>query len=67
MVRSQAMQAKFIEMEDAAATTQIFLSQVQDLDYAEAVTQLQTAQIQLQASLQTSAILLNMSLLDFLV
>ncbi len=64
--RSQAMQAKYVEMEDAAATTQIFLSQVRDLDYAEAVTQLQMAQIQLQASLQTSSILLSMSLLDFL-
>ena len=64
--RSQAMQAKLIQTEDAVATTQIFLSRVQDLDYAEAVTQMQTAQTQLQASLQTSAILLNLSLLDFL-
>jgi flagellin-like hook-associated protein FlgL len=53
-------------MEDAAATTQIFLSQVRDLDYAEAVTRLQVAQTQLQANMQTGSILLNLSLLDFL-
>ena len=64
--RSQAMKAKLVQTRDAAATTEIFLSQARDLDYAEAVTLMQTAQTRLQASLQTSSVLLNLSLLDFL-
>jgi flagellin-like hook-associated protein FlgL len=47
-------------------STQIFLSNVQDLDFAEAVTRMQAAEIQLQASLQTAGRLLNVSLMDFL-
>jgi len=64
--RAQAMISKRQQMEDAALTTEIFLSQVQDVDYAEAVTRLQSAMTQLQANLQTSSILLNLSLLDFI-
>ena len=64
--RSQAMQAKLRQMQDAAQTTEIFLSQVQDLDFTTAVTQLQRAQTQLQVNLQTSSVLLSLSLLDFL-
>lgn len=64
--RSQAMTAKRMQMEDAAGSTQVFLSQVRDLDYAEAAVQMQAAVTQLQANLQTSSSLLNVSLLDFL-
>ena len=64
--RSQATQQKLLQLEDAAATTQIFLSEAQDLDYTAAITELQSAQLQLQASMQTSSALLNTSLLDFL-
>lgn len=64
--RSQGMRDKLTQMEDVAATTEIFLSQVQDLDYAEAVTRLQASLMQLQATMQTSSVLLNMSLMDFL-
>lgn len=64
--RSQAMQSKLTQMQDASQTTEIFLSEVQDLDYAEAITRLQSTTTQLQASFQTSSILLNLSLLDFL-
>lgn len=64
--RSQAMNAKRRQIEDAAYMAQTLLSEVQDLDYAEAVTQLQGALTQLQANLQTSSNLLNLSLLDFL-
>ncbi|UCC28686.1 MAG: flagellar hook-associated protein FlgL [Phycisphaerales bacterium] len=64
--RSQAMTAKRMQMEDAADSTQVFLSQVRDLDYAEAAVQMQAALTQLQANLQTSSSLLNVSLLDFL-
>lgn len=64
--RSQAMRDRFTQMEDTASATEIFLSEIQDLDYAEAITRLQAAGTQLQASLSTSAQLLNVSLLDYL-
>lgn len=64
--RSQAMQQHLQQQEDSVLSTQLFLSQVQDLDYAEAVTQMQSASVQLQANMQTSSMLLNLSLLDFL-
>lgn len=64
--RSQSMQAKLHQAEDAAGATQIFLSELQDVDFAEAATRLQSAATRLQASLQTSSLLLNLSLLDFL-
>jgi flagellar hook-associated protein 3 FlgL len=64
--RSQALQNRMYQMEDAAATTQELLSQVEDLDFTAAITELLSAQTSLQASLQTSGQLLNLSLLDFL-
>ena len=64
--RSQGMQEKLTQMEDAAAVSEIFLSEIQDLDYAEAVTRLQASVTQLQATMQTSSVLLNLSLMDFL-
>jgi flagellar hook-associated protein 3 FlgL len=64
--RSQAMQSKLQQMEDAAATTQVFLSEIQDLDYAEAVTRMQASLTQLQANLQASSSIMGLSLLDFL-
>jgi len=64
--RSQAMQANLQQMRDATDSAQVFLSEVEDLDYAEAVTRLQAAVTQLQASLQTGSVLLSGSLLDFL-
>ena len=64
--RSQALTTKRMQMEDAATSTQVFLSEVQDLDYAEAVVQLQAAMTQLQANLQTGSSLLSLSLMDYL-
>lgn len=64
--RSQAMTAKLSQLESAANTTEAFLGQVQNLDYAEAVTRMQAALTQLQANLQTSSNLLRISLLNFL-
>jgi flagellar hook-associated protein 3 FlgL len=64
--RSRAMTAKLAQMEDAATTTRVFLSQVEDLNYPEAVTRLQAAMTQFQANLQASSSLLGLSLLDFL-
>lgn len=64
--RSQGLAMKRSQIEDAAAMTEIFLSEVQDLDYAEAVTRMQAALIQLQANLQASSSLMSLSLLNFL-
>ncbi len=64
--RSQAMTMKRMQMLDAVTTTKTFLSQIQDLDYAEAITQMQAAMTQLQANLQTGSTLMNLSLMDYL-
>ena len=64
--RSQSMRTGLEQMRDAGITTEIFLSEVRDLDFVKAVTQLQAAQFQVQATMQTGAQLLSLSLLDFL-
>lgn len=64
--RAQAINAKRLQMEDASITTEIFLSEVRDLDFADAITNLQASTTQLQASLQTSSVLLSLTLMDFL-
>lgn len=64
--RSQAMRAKFEQTQQAAQTTEVFLSEVRDLDYTAAVTEMESALTQLQASLRTSSILNSLSLLDYL-
>lgn len=64
--RAQAMASKRQQIEDAAITTQVLLSDVQDVDYAAAVTDLQNSLTQMQATLQTSSLVLNLSLFDFL-
>ncbi len=64
--RSQAMRSKMEQMLDAAGATGVFLSEVRDVDYAEAVTQLQQSMTQLQVSMQVGSRLMSLSLLDFL-
>lgn len=64
--RSQSMGAKRRQIEDSALLAQTFLSEVKDLDYAEAITRLQGSLTQLQANMQTSSNLLGLSLMDFL-
>lgn len=64
--RAQAMTSKRQQMEDAALTTETFLSEVRDIDYAEAITRLQGSLTRLQANLQTSSLVQNVSLMDFL-
>ena len=64
--RSQSMTRKLGQAEEVAATTQVFLSEVKDLDFASAATELQSSLALLQANMQTSSNLLNVSLLDFL-
>ena len=64
--RAQAMTSKNYQMQDAALTTETFLSQVRDLDYAEAITAMQGSLTRLQANLQTTSAVQNLSLMDFL-
>ncbi len=64
--RAQAMASKRQQIEDAAITTEVLLSDVRDIDYASAVTNLQSSLTQMQATLQTSSLVLNLSLFDFL-
>ena len=64
--RSQAMGQRRRQLEDAVALTATFLSEIQDLDYAEAATKLQQSLVQFQASLQVGSTLLNLSIMDFL-
>lgn len=64
--RSQAMRAKLYQMESAAANTEVLLSEVRDLDYAAAVTEMQLASSQLQVSMQANSRLLDLSLMNFL-
>ncbi len=64
--RAATMSTKRIQMEDVSAATEVFLSEVRDLDYAEAVTRLQIATTRLQANMQASSATLSLSLLDFL-
>ncbi|HEY3242054.1 MAG TPA: flagellin [Phycisphaerae bacterium] len=64
--RAQAMQTNLTQVQDAVVSTRSFLSQVEDVDYTEAVTRFQQAQTALQSILLTGARMLNISLLDFL-
>lgn len=64
--RSQAMMRKQQQLNTAVDATRILLSEVQDLDYAEAATEMQAALTQLQANLQASSSILGLSLMDFL-
>lgn len=64
--KAKAIQERFAQMEDAGTMAEIFLSEVRDLDFAAAVTQMQSTVTQLQATMQTSGVLLNLSLMDFL-
>jgi len=64
--RSKAIQTRLQFTEDAVIATQSLLSEVKDLDYTEAVTRFQQAQLALQANLMTGSSMLQMSLLDFL-
>jgi flagellin-like hook-associated protein FlgL len=64
--RSQSMQSRLQQTEDASSATTALLSQLQDVDFTEAVTKFQQAQTALQASLLSGSKLQSMSLLDFL-
>jgi len=64
--RVQELEARQQRLEDQNLATTALLSSIEDVDFVEAITRFQTLQTALQASLQTSAQVLNTSLLDFL-
>ena len=64
--RVQGLEARQSRLEDQDVATQSLLSSLADTDFAEAVSRFQTLQNALQASLQTTASVMEMSLLEFL-
>jgi len=64
--RLQELESRQERIEDQNVATKKILSEVEDVDFTEAITRFQTLQTALQASLQTAGATLNLSLLDFL-
>jgi len=62
----QNLQAQQSDVANQTTATQTLISNLQDADYAATVTRFQTLQTTLQASLQSTAISLSMTLLNFL-
>ena len=63
---SQGLERRFNHTETAILETQARLSELVDLDYAQAITQFTQIQTAYQASLATGSRLLSLSFLDFL-
>jgi len=64
--RVQELEARQSRLEDQTVATKALLSELEDVDFTEAVTRFQTLQTALQATLQAAGATLNLSLLDFL-
>jgi flagellar hook-associated protein 3 len=62
----QEIQARQTELSDQNTATQTMLSNLQDVDYTQAITQYQSLQNAMQASLESASNVMNLSLLDFL-
>ena len=65
-VRLQTFTQTKTRVQDELVQAKTLLSNVRDLDYAGAVTQFQSLQAMYQASLQSAATILPLSLMDFL-
>jgi flagellar hook-associated protein 3 FlgL len=65
-VRMQSLDQSKQRIEDEVLQVKGLLSEVRDLDYASALSRFNTLQTTFQASLQTAANVLPMSLMDFL-
>lgn len=64
--RVQELESRQQHLEDQNLATTAFLSTLEDTDFTDAVTRFQTLQTSLQAAMQTTARMLNLSLMDFL-
>ncbi len=62
----QDVEQRQTRLEDENLTTKSLLSDLEDVDFSEAITRFSLLQTSLQASLQTTGSTLNMSLMDFL-
>ncbi len=64
--RLQEMESRQARIEDQNVATRALLSSLADTDFPSAVAEFQTLQTALQATMQTSAQMLNLSLMDFI-
>lgn len=64
--RVQEIEARQERLADQNVATRALLSSLEDVDFTDAIARFETLQTALQASLQTSGRILNLSLLDFL-
>lgn len=64
--RVQGLESRQGRLDDQDVATKALLSELADTDFTDAISRFQTLQNALQASLRTSASLMNLSLLDFL-
>lgn len=64
--RVQEIQSRQDSLDSQNLATKALLSSLQDTDFTDAITRFQSLQTSLQATLQSSAKILNMSLMDFL-
>jgi flagellin-like hook-associated protein FlgL len=64
--RVQELEARQGRLEDQNVATKSLLSSLEDTDFTEAIARFQTLQNSLQATMQTTGQILNLSLLDFL-
>lgn len=64
--RARVMADRAERVETEVAATQTMLSDVRDVDFADAVVRFQQLQMALQANLSTASRILNLSVLDFL-
>lgn len=62
----QGMQSQQTNLQAQNTATQTMLSNLQDVDYTQAITQFTTLQTALQASMESAGGVMNLSLLDFL-
>jgi flagellar hook-associated protein 3 FlgL len=64
--RVQEIESRQQRLEDQNVASMALLSSLEDVDFTQAIARFQTLQTALQASLQTSARILDLSLMDFL-
>ena len=62
----QDIESRQTRLEDQNITTKELLSKIEDTDFTQAISEFSLLQTSLQASLQTTGQVLNISLIDFL-
>ena len=64
--QARAMETRNTRIDSEVTATRILLSDVRDMDVAEAVVRFQQLQTALQANLATASRVMNLSLLDYM-